>query len=228
MWAFPEVHGSAGAKADGTQSKDQVLQRCGTTVATAQLSELASILVSLDAAALASIRAIPGCAVVFNDSSFEKNKIFHTSALAASVIETVTGCQRIKLSSSRGQPESSMQENLWSASEWVHRATRSNQLPICDVAAGFGCPHSEAEVDAVFALPSPVVQYGSDLRVADAHPFLRSVSSVHYGSWGISRLAATKLSNSLPPSDDGRRSVNRDIFSNLLFTRGSSSIGNLN
>lgn len=225
MWVFPEVYGGAGAKADGTQSKDQMMQRFGSTLATAQLSDLASILIPLDAAALAAISQPPHCFSAFNEMQLDANNIFHTSAVAASIIETVTGSQRIKLNSSRGQTESDMRENLWSPQDWVHRATRNNMLPVCNVDAAFGFPHSAEEVDALFAAPSPVIQYGEDVRAAAAQPFLLSVSSVHSGSWGADAAARGTIAHGLPRTDDGRRSVNRDIFSNLLFSRGSSSIG---
>ena len=225
MWVFPEVYGGAGAKADGTQSKEQIMQRFGSTLAAAQLSDLASILIPLDAAALAAVAQPPHCFQVFNEMKFDAANIFHTSAVAASIIETVTGGQRIKLSSSRGQMESDMRENLWSPQDWVYRATRNNMLPVCNVDAAFGFPHSVEEVDALFAAPSAVIQYGEDVRAATAHPFLRSVSSVHGGSWGADAAAGATIAQGLPRTDDGRRSVNRDIFSNLLFSRGCSSMG---
>lgn len=189
------------------------------------MSDLASVLVPINAMSLAHIPRAPNCFSVFEQINIAQSQIYHTSAVAATVIETITGCQRIKLNSKKGQMESSMQENLWGPQEWVHHATRSNLLPVCNIDAAYGYPHSPEEVEALFSLPCPVTQYGGDLRIAPAHPFLSSLTSIQHGSWGLSSLMKLEVATGLPSTDDGRRSTNRDIFTNLLFTRGSSSLG---
>jgi hypothetical protein len=222
VWAFPEVAGNEGARSDGTHSKKQMLNSLGVSAAMCSLADLSSMLVPIDARSASRLAALPGCFSAFEDVHVNADSIFHSSGLVASVIETITGCQRVKLNSAKGQTESVMRENAWSPQEFIYRATRGGTLPVCNVDAGFGFPSTVAEAEALLSRPSPEVVYADGLRATPAQPFLSPLSSAYAGSWGVSSSGPSRV---MPPPPPGGPVGNRSIFTNLLFARGNSAAG---
>ena len=72
-------------------ANQQALQSCGLSLAQAKLSEFSSIVLPLDTKALGKIRPIKDCFSPFLNYHVNPVSDFHSSAIAASLIETVTG-----------------------------------------------------------------------------------------------------------------------------------------
>ena len=205
------------------QSREKILRSVGISASLAAMSTLASVIIPLDAQSTSQLRALPGCFCPYEKMHIDSTSYFQTSAMMATVMETIMGCDKIRLRADL--PDLSRVQ--WSMEECVYRCTRGGELPVCNVDAGLSFAHSPEELAYLSNLENPLHQYSKGLIASRPNSFLDSISSTYNGSWGVgdtveSFSAAAAAAKDTNCSDD-RSST--QLFSNLLFSRSRASTG---
>ncbi len=184
-------------------------------MAISQLTDLAHITLPVDVASVAGVNSLRGCYSPFEETRINSHSYYHTASVIASVIETITGSQRLRPDSSYSS------DQLIGNNEWISTATRNGLLPICHIEASFGCPHSDSDVDATFSGKTRYLQ-SVNSPLANLSPF---ANEVRRGAKILTHFEDMdgNLECFLEVSATDR--VRNRAFSNLLFSRGFTSPG---
>jgi hypothetical protein len=164
---------------------------------------------------------------------------FHTSAIIASVIETITGHTRITDLPAPGFFGRDETAHRWSIHDWIAMSTRGGRLPLCLVEASLGCPHSVEDVERFFTSSASA----DESNRGSMNPMLQSLSSAVYGPLG-GLYDAVGGARGYSNADDEDVSAGEDdfdetevmlrsnrtkmvpsVFSNTLFSRGCHDTG---